>query len=189
MTEDEHIDQTTGLPVEDPTFTPLEELARFRADPTNPFLAHESGYTNHGRYRIDCPYITEIAPNLYMGGTDARLVLPELIDYYLTLYPWGSYKINHQLKEHEIVTMYDALEQNLDDILTWAKWVQDRRERGNVLVTCQAGLNRSGIIVATSLVLDGYTPEEAVALLREKRSPAVLCNPAFEDWVLALKLW
>lgn len=173
----------------DPTFTPLEELARLRADPTNPFLTYESGITNHKGLRIDCPYITEIAPNLYMGGTDHRLVLPELIDYYLTLYPWGSYQIRHQLKEHEIVEMYDSLDQGLNQILEWAMWVHERRQLGNVCVTCQAGLNRSGIITATALVLDGHTPENAIALLREKRSPAVLCNQAFEDWVLALKLW
>jgi protein-tyrosine phosphatase len=184
-TSEEEIDKFTGLPAEDPTYVELDEVQPHQ----DPFLVHETGITNHKGYRIDCPYISEIAPNLYRGGTDQRLVLPELIDYYLTLYPWGSYIIRHQLKEHEIVTMYDSLDQGLDDILNWAKWVHDRRSRGNVLVTCQAGLNRSGIITATALVLDGYTPQEAIDLLRTKRSPAVLCNQAFEDFILDLKLW
>jgi len=180
----EEIDEFTGLPVEDPTYVELEEVQSFQ----DPFQVHERGFTNHKGLRIDCPYISEIAPNLYMGGTSSQLVLPSVIDYYLTLYPWASYQIRHELEEHEIVTMYDSLDQALDQILEWAQWVHERRKLGNVLVTCQAGLNRSGIIVAAALHLDGMPPQDAIALLRDKRSPAVLCNQAFEDWVLGLKV-
>ena len=34
------------------------------------------------------------------------------------------------------------------------------------------------------LVLAGWEPAEAVDLLRERRSPNVLCNREFEQWVI-----
>jgi protein-tyrosine phosphatase len=52
-----------------------------------------------------------------------------------------------------------------------------------VLVHCQAGLNRSGVVVARALMADGMSAVEAVSLIRERRSPACLCNPAFERWL------
>ena len=50
---------------------------------------------------------------------------------------------------------------------------------------CQAGLNRSSLVVAIALLLSGEvsTGQEAIDLIREKRDPACLCNPAFEKWV------
>lgn len=49
---------------------------------------------------------------------------------------------------------------------------------------CQAGLNRSSVVVALTLMRDeGLTGAEAIDLLRTKRSPACLCNPAFESFV------
>ena len=56
---------------------------------------------------------------------------------------------------------------------------------GKVLVHCQAGLNRSNLVTALALIKRGRTPADAVALLRERRSPVVLCNAAFESWLLA----
>jgi protein-tyrosine phosphatase len=35
-------------------------------------------------------------------------------------------------------------------------------------------------------MLDGVTAANAIALLRAKRSPACLCNPAFERHLLSL---
>ena len=34
-----------------------------------------------------------------------------------------------------------------------------------------------------ALVLGGMTADDAIALIREKRSPACLCNPSFERWL------
>lgn len=33
---------------------------------------------------------------------------------------------------------------------------------------------------------DGYTAKEAIALMREKRSPWVPCNAEFEDYLIRL---
>jgi len=53
-----------------------------------------------------------------------------------------------------------------------------------VLVTCLAGYNRSGWIVALALIRRGWTPKEAIKLLREKRGSNVLNNEFFEAMVL-----
>ena len=75
----------------------------------------------------------------------------------------------------------------VDDDLVFdaATLVNEWRKQGTVLVHCQAGLNRSGLVTATALVLDGWDPAAAIAHLRDRRGPAVLCNPDFEAWVLA----
>ena len=66
-----------------------------------------------------------------------------------------------------------------------ATWVNTCRETAPTLVHCQAGLNRSSLVAARALVLGGRTPDEAITLIRRKRSPACLCNPAFERWLRA----
>lgn len=48
-----------------------------------------------------------------------------------------------------------------------------------VLVRCQAGYNRSGLVVALVLLAHGYTADAAIALIREKRSEFALCNEHF----------
>jgi protein-tyrosine phosphatase len=58
------------------------------------------------------------------------------------------------------------------------------KDLGPTLVHCQAGLNRSGLICALALVADGCAPADAITLLRERRCSAVLCNEAFERYVL-----
>jgi hypothetical protein len=62
-----------------------------------------------------------------------------------------------------------------------ADWVMSELEQGHrVLVRCQAGLNRSGLV--TSLVLcqrAGMTGAEAIALIRSKRTLFCLANPDF----------
>jgi hypothetical protein len=46
---------------------------------------------------------------------------------------------------------------------------------------CHAGLNRSGLLVALYLHRHrGYRISEAIDLLRQRRSPLVLCNPVFD---------
>ena len=52
---------------------------------------------------------------------------------------------------------------------------------------CLAGLNRCGFALSAYLHLFwGMSISEAIALLREKRSPWVLCNPTFEG---TLRSW
>ena len=53
-----------------------------------------------------------------------------------------------------------------------------------VLVTCAQGRNRSGAVVALTLVSLGVSPERAVQLVKRGRGPTALTNPAFVDLVL-----
>ena len=70
------------------------------------------------------------------------------------------------------------------------EWAADQvayfLEHGNdVLVHCQAGLNRSSLVVADYLMRhEGMTADQAIATVR-RRSPACLCNPDFESWLRA----
>jgi protein-tyrosine phosphatase len=53
-----------------------------------------------------------------------------------------------------------------------------------VLIRCQAGINRSGLITALVLIRDGHTPREAIALIRSTRCEAALTNSHFEEYLL-----
>lgn len=64
-----------------------------------------------------------------------------------------------------------------------AKHVVDYIRRGKkVLVTCNAGLNRSGVVVALAANLLGYPMQEVIARIQTRRyrhDLHGLCNPAF----------
>lgn len=158
-------------------------------DPTvDPFTAGMSGRAIHGNTPFQVPWISHIVDGLYTGGCTNGLVIPDVIDSICSLYRWEQYTIplRRDVDVFEI-EMFDA-EGPVDTeaVETAVDWVMGRLDAGcNVLVHCQAGLNRSGMVAARVLTRMGFTPSEAVAQLRAKRSPAVLCNQAFEDYVLA----
>lgn len=149
----------------------------------DPLRQRLSGYAMHGNTPFDVPYISELADNLWQGGCENGLVLPDFIDHVVSLYPWEQYTARHELASQMSVRMYDSTSQGYDQVYDIARWVNSCRKSGTVLVHCQAGLNRSSLVAATALTLDGMSGDDAVALIREKRSPACLCNPAFELWV------
>ena len=72
-----------------------------------------------------------------------------------------------------------------DEVARISRWVNDCRKQGPTLVHCQAGLNRSGIIVGHALMTgpERMTADDAIETMRRKRSPAVLCNSTFEQWL------
>lgn len=164
----------------DPTKISLQTNVKAERDPT---LVRMQGITAHGHVPFDVPFITQIAPNLWQGGCQNGLELPHFIKNIVSLYPWERYKIKHEMESEMYVRMYDSLDQSTEEIETIAKWVHQARWRGPVLVHCQAGLNRSSLVVARVLMLDGYSPEQVIDMLRKKRSPACLCNPAFEQYI------
>ncbi|MFI2606903.1 protein phosphatase [Kitasatospora sp. NPDC018619] len=57
-----------------------------------------------------------------------------------------------------------------------------RRGR-RVLVRCRSGYNRSGLVAVQALAGLGHGCEEAVRLVRERRSPWALNNPVFVDYL------
>ena len=92
----------------------------------------------------------------------------------------------------------------LDDARTdWKNWpefqevaldVADEVAReveagGKVLVVCNMGLNRSGLVVGLALRLLGMPADKVVAYVREKRDPNALSNSTFADMVEHADIW
>jgi protein-tyrosine phosphatase len=62
------------------------------------------------------------------------------------------------------------------------------RSGRQVLVHCTEGLNRSGVVVARTLIDLGWPAPDAIALVRERRGPTsdgfeALMNERFEEWL------
>ena len=146
---------------------------------------HIEGFAYHGNTQFYVPLISHIEGNLWTGGCYNDVRLPDDFKFVISLYQWERYAIGPDTVRFE-VEMYDSTE-DLDDtkILGLGRMLNGLLESGKTLVHCQAGLNRSSLIAATALILQGRSPEESIDLLRTKRSDAVLCNPTFEAWLRA----
>ena len=75
--------------------------------------------------------------------------------------------------------MADSEDQDMGIVDAVARWVNHCRASGPVLVHCWAGLNRSALVTARALMLGGMTADEAIRLVRERRSPQCLSNKTF----------
>lgn len=134
--------------------------------------------------RLLLPLASQIEGNLYQGGTPATVgLVPAHFKFVLNLYPWESY-MRHDGTEVRVAPLHDddagVPARKIEEL---AAWVNEKRALGPTLVHCQLGLNRSGLVNALALMQAGRTADEAIALLREQRSPAVLFNPTFEHWL------
>lgn len=58
------------------------------------------------------------------------------------------------------------------------------RSGNKVAVNCMSGLNRSGLLVARTLIELGHSPLEAVHLIRQARGPRALSNRQFMRFLL-----
>ena len=137
-----------------------------------------------------------IAPNLFQGGTDdldvihlaqtnnrARTDLP--FDAIVTMYAWAR-PADWNVQEFRYgVPDASITEIDLDRLRQAVDFGYDRWKQGDrVLIRCQAGLNRSGLVLALILIKDGLTPAEAIARIRENRGPDALFNRDFHNWLL-----
>jgi protein-tyrosine phosphatase len=139
---------------------------------------------------------SEIAPNLFQGGTDdfdvihlpvtnnaKRTDLP--FDAIVTMYAWAR-PADWQVQEFR----YGVPDAKISDIelsrLRQAvEFGYDRWKSGDrVLVRCQAGLNRSGLVTALILIKDGHAPEDAINAIRTNRGQDALFNTSFVDWLM-----
>ena len=130
---------------------------------------------------------SEVWPgHLWQGGCLADIPAGEF-DYVLTLD--GSVHRHSPLPDGTVGFLWDIG----DDVMPsaaicrqWAKTLHDLVFRANrrVLVRCAAGLNRSGLVVARILIEAGFDADEAVARVRERRSPDALENPYFVEWLM-----
>ena len=163
--------------------------------PMTDFYSHHiEGYARAAQERgingrFACPLVSHIGGNLYVGGCNDGVRLPDDFVHVVSLYKWERYAIGRYTERHEY-EMYDAGDMPDPDLVTAiaddvVRYVQDAK----TLVHCQAGLNRSNLVAGLALIRgalnqDGMDPADAIALLREKRSPVVLCNETFETWLL-----
>jgi hypothetical protein len=137
---------------------------------------------------------TEVLPGLWQGGTDDDDTIdvaaktyygtPNItkaeFDAVVTLYAWAR-PVDWEVEELRW-GFYDSQElPEWDKLAETVNWAHRRWENGDrVLIRCQAGLNRSGLITALVLMRHGWSADSAIQLLRQTRSPWVLCNRDFE---------
>lgn len=142
--------------------------------------------------------VSEILPGLYQGGTlrdhvvDREQLLqkfteaPRPYDSVVTLYAWaapvgfGVEERRFGFPDGELIAEYV---ERIEALAEWAhgEWVTGRR----VLIRCAGGMNRSGLVTALVLLRAGYTPADAVALIKSRRSPEALTNRSFVEYLHA----
>ena len=137
-----------------------------------------------------------IAPNLFQGGTDdfdvihlaqtnnrPRTDLP--FDAIVTMYAWAR-PADWKVQEFRYgVPDASITDIDLDRLRQAVEFGYDRWKQGDrVLVRCQAGLNRSGLVLALILIKDGLKPAEAIARIRDNRGEDALFNRDFHNWLL-----
>lgn len=145
--------------------------------------AMERGLDGH----FSAPLISHIKDNLWVGGCIGGVQLDEDFHHVISLYPWEQYKLGPNTNRFEF-KLFDSSELESDINLNFiADLAAECVNEGKTLIHCQAGLNRSNLIAAKVLIGQGMEPADAIALLREKRSPMVLCNKVFEDYVLGVE--
>lgn len=138
---------------------------------------------------------SEILPGLFQGGTEDDDVVSRPgntfllrgtypYDVVVTLYasaqpaPWGV----EELRFGFLDTALDG--SDVERVIRAARFAYQRWTGGDtVLVRCQAGMNRSGLVTALVLVMAGLTPAQAVTLIRARRSAGALFNEHFVIWL------
>jgi len=137
---------------------------------------------------------SEVLPGLWQGGTDDADVVKagrrqtgistDDFDFVATMYASAN-PVDWFVREMRF-GFYDSDMSDFDtaDLLDIVRITHRQWKAGNrVLVRCQAGLNRSGLVMALVLIREGYTPDEAINLIRSKRAQMALCNETFEAWL------
>ncbi len=138
---------------------------------------------------------SEILPNLFISGTLDEdvvqrgksiysLAQPAPFDSVVCMYGHAN-PIGYYVREQRFgIADAELDEDSKPEIRQLAQWLHSEWKSGKrVAAKCQAGWNRSGLIAALVLLHEGFTHEEAIALIREKRSPNALCNPHFVAYI------
>lgn len=132
---------------------------------------------------------TEVEDGLWVGGTDDddtvgigrgetafggvrgdAYIGPKEFDSVVTLYAWAQ-PVDWLVEEYRWGIYDGDQDLELEDIRDVVVWAHKRWKSGKrVLIRCQAGLSRSPFITSLVLIREGYEPQEAVDLIRRKRS-------------------
>ena len=136
----------------------------------------------------------EIAPNLFMGGTDDEDVIHNAstgrrrrdlpFDSIVTMYAWAQpadwkvQEFRYGVPDAAIALIdLQRLKQVVD--FGYGRWMAGDR----LLVRCQAGLNRSGLVTALILMTSGMDADSAIALIRSNRAEIALFNDHYVEWL------
>jgi len=124
---------------------------------------------------------TSVAHNLSMGVHPDLLEGTLHVHHVISLERWTPHR--EGLKSHLYVPMLDADGEPLGHVPAIAAYVVACRHDGPTYVHCQAGLNRAALVVARALMLEGYSADRAITVLRKLRGPDVLTNSYFVSWL------
>ena len=141
---------------------------------------------------------SEVLPGLWQGGTDdqdwidsgrkrgqiTRFDFDAVYTFFGAANP-ADYGV-HETR----FAFYDGNMQDFDvetDLLPIVEKAHGDWKAGKkVLIRCQAGLNRSGLVMALVLMRDGHSASDAIELIRSRRGDIALCNRTFEQWLLTV---
>lgn len=138
---------------------------------------------------------SEILPNLFMGGTAdedvihqpaTRLRRSDLpFDAIVTMYAWAQ-PADWRVQEFRYGVPDAAIADiDLDRLRQAVEFGFNRWQAGDrVLIRCQAGLNRSGLVTALILIRSGYSAAQAIELIRTNRAEIALFNQEYESWLI-----
>ncbi|GHD90153.1 protein-tyrosine phosphatase family protein [Streptomyces naganishii] len=142
----------------------------------------------------DSPW-SEIVPGLWMGGHEFRsrsgklelAVVRDEFDLVQSLLRLPGYGPDAGVEHHVWPIPDGPLDgTQLAGVMRLAQAACEAVEAGRrVLVRCYSGYNRSGLVVAHSLIRRGLTANEAIRLIRARRSPWALHNELFVEYLRA----
>ncbi|MDT0434687.1 MULTISPECIES: dual specificity protein phosphatase family protein [Streptomyces] len=142
----------------------------------------------------DAPW-SEIVPGLWMGGHEFRgssgerefAVVRDEFDLVQSLLRLPGLGPDPGVEHHVWPIPDGPLDgTQLTGVIRLARAAHEALDEGRqVLVRCYHGYNRSGLVVAHTLVRGGCSTEEAIRLIRTRRSPWALHNDLFVDYLRA----
>lgn len=91
----------------------------------------------------------------------------------------GAEVVNYKMADADLDPEHHTRLDALADKVVSAVLRKDQR----VLVRCRAGINRSALVTGLAMMKMGWTADQAIARMREVRSPYVLFNESFVDYL------
>jgi hypothetical protein len=117
----------------------------------------------------------------------SRLVTPERFDVRIDLYGHnhpaaeGVAEYVIRMGDSDITRWREDEFLDLGDAVYFA--FQGLSDGGRVLVNCQAGLNRSGLVTGLVMMAYGFDAETAIETIRRNRARLCLANGSFETFL------
>ncbi|MFF4018275.1 dual specificity protein phosphatase family protein [Streptomyces sp. NPDC001843] len=138
---------------------------------------------------------SEIVPGLWMGGHEFRspagqlefAVVRDEFDLVQTLLRLPGHGPEPGIEHHVWPIPDGPLDgTQLAGVMRLARAANDALDAGRkVLVRCYHGYNRSGLVIAHALVRRGHDAEDAIRVVRARRSPWALHNELFVEYLRA----